>query len=122
MTAGMPTRFDLANLLSNTYNVPIWAHVKMDVYYKTPHPSYTKVSSDKPSGSSVEGVDAVTRMLMTARTRVAPHTPLSLSSSSHVPNVVLPLLLPGQPDNEGLTSISGTSDRYGLSDTTRVHK
>jgi hypothetical protein len=33
MKRGMDTRFSLTNLLTNTYNVPIWAKVQLQMYY-----------------------------------------------------------------------------------------
>lgn len=70
---GMPTLFSLSNVLSNTYNVPLWARARLEVYSKKGYSSPKPVAEEaKPSAAAW----------------------LSLSAPG-VPDEVLPLLAPG---------------------------
>lgn len=110
MQAGMPTRFSLANVLSNTYNVPIWAHVQLDVYFKGPQPS----TSTTPQLQRHQQHHVVRRALHGSVTPQAPalaRFPLSMSDEPSVPDEVMPLVPSGQTSMEALSVVSGYGDR-----------
>lgn len=81
---GMPTLFSLSNVLSNTYNVPLWARARLKVYSKKGYSSPKPVAEEaKPSAAAW----------------------LSLSAPG-VPDEVLPLLPPGLGPGSGTSTIS----------------
>ncbi|WIA17670.1 hypothetical protein OEZ85_014473 [Tetradesmus obliquus] len=107
MQPGMPTRFSLSNVLSNTYNVPIWARITLDVYYKIPTPSTT-------SSTHVGASHVVRRALQVPElpeSAALTRYPLSMSSVQLVPDEVIPLVPFGKSDMEALSVIGGDGDR-----------
>jgi hypothetical protein len=125
LQAGMPTRFSLANVLSNTYNVPIWARARLDVYYnhvqafasakshRQQHqqpqspPQQLPQQQQEPQhafGRALHGMASIQ-----AASSAAP--PLSVCDAPAVPDEVMPLVHPGQPGMEALSVIGGQGDR-----------
>jgi hypothetical protein len=128
LQAGMPTRFSLANVLSNTYNVPIWARARLDVYHKHAQPSASAKTHRQqrqqqhqqqllPQQSPSQQEDphhAVGRALhgmAVVQAASASALPLSLCDTPAVPDEVMPLVPPGQAGMEALSVFGGQGDR-----------
>jgi hypothetical protein len=111
---GMPTRFSLANVLSNTYNVPIWARARVHVYFKTPLPASTNPTTSRAFTPHSHRQHVVKRALLGSEVVEAAGMlfPMSMSSALSVPSEVIPLVPSGQPGMEALTVIGGNGDRY----------
>jgi hypothetical protein len=115
MQPGMPTRFSLSNVLSNTYNVPIWARVTMDVYFKTPMPLAASPQHAGPGASQPKHQHVVKRALQGSvgpEDALAQH-PLSTSNAPSVPNELIPLMPSGVSGMEALSVVGGIGDRCG---------
>lgn len=101
----MPTVFGLGNLLSNTYNVPIWANVKLDVYYRQPTHKTTKLlAASEPCVNCTVAMAAATPAL-------------GSSAQDDVPNEVVPLQLPflvGNGDRCGFVGTSAAKTTLGI--------
>jgi hypothetical protein len=131
----MPTRFSLANVLSNTYNVPIWAHARLDIYYKRAEPS-ASVKTQLQQQSLLQqqqhqqqqhqqlqqqqnqdphhAVGRALHGMATAQATSAVTLPLSLCDAPAVPNEVMPLVSPGHAGMEALSVIGGQGDRCAM--------
>lgn len=129
---GLPTRFSLGNVLSNTYNVPIWAKATLAIYYQTEAPSRTLLPESAIS-AGVEAVAAARTSFKSQHSHFSPNmTEISrtnMSFSTHnvtgvlvtpggvlsdlpadVPTEVIPLTIANN-DYESLVSVSGNGDR-----------
>lgn len=123
MQPGMDTRFSLANVLTNTYNVPIWAKATLNVYYQLVVPSRkllsyrTKPAAAAATAAASSGMlqtmsDMPSNMLQEGRqARAADVSGLNPLQSADVPTEVLPLTPPDSISFDSLISIAGNSDK-----------
>ncbi|KAF8056397.1 Peptide-N4-(N-acetyl-beta-glucosaminyl)asparagine amidase A [Scenedesmus sp. PABB004] len=97
---GQPTRFALANVLDNTYNVPIWATARLEAVFtaKGAPPWGTAAAARRVHAAASAG----------ARGAASPQLPAG------APDQVIPLVLPPastEPYGDALTSVAGSGDR-----------
>lgn len=111
---GMDTRFSLANVLTNTYNTPLWAKATLNVYYHMPKPSRKLLAESlKPSAASPSTVSDSTISMVNegSSTRASDSSSDSPTQAADVPSEVLPLTLPEATDFSSLVSVSGDPSR-----------
>lgn len=93
--AGQPIRFSLSNLLSSTYNVPIWASATLSFYYRWEDSSNGDGDAPSQPDASAAAGDVVA------------------AAAEVVPDEVLPLVLPSA-GADSTVSMAGTGDRWGI--------
>jgi hypothetical protein len=131
---GQPTRFSLSNVLSNVYNVPLWAAATLEVYYKDkgPLPPALAVAgapgaAPAVASSEIKPTAARAQAKMKASTAAAGTPPRSRLLQKHAggkacarppagapPDEVVPLVPPGrgQGDDNAVFVLSGSGDRF----------
>jgi hypothetical protein len=100
---GQPTRFALANLLSTTYNVPIWAHARLDFFWADAGDAADAAAhaQQPPAAAAGAAADAAAADATAAAAAAA--------VAEDVPHEVLPLVLPGAGD-DATVSVAGQGD------------
>jgi hypothetical protein len=110
---GLPTRCSLSNLISNTYNVPLWAEATL-----TFHWAQDSAASEAPSKVGRQPLEAAAALAPqpAIAPRAAPATaPLkteaaAAAAGASVPDEVVPLT-PREDDAQSMTVLAGQGDR-----------
>ena len=132
MRPGMATRFRLDNVLSNTYNVPLWAAVTLQVFYTPPPPAAAAPSppavagvGGAPASGAVAGGGTKRRQKQQGQRGAgaadgdgagdacsSAATP-PLTAAADVPDELFPLVpeaAPGVPASDSLATLAGAGD------------
>ena len=109
---GLPTRFRLDSVLSNTYNAPIWASATLEAFYG---PAAAKHAGPK---SEAAGADAAFEAAPPLRGKLCQ----AAARDADVPDEAFPLVpeavRSGRSD-EALSTLSGAGDRCAPAATAR---
>jgi hypothetical protein len=107
----------LSNLLSNTYNVPLWAEARIQYYWHNQQPQQQHAAVD--GVESVPGVhpaaetptESVTAAAAVASAAMPPPTAAAaVAATADVPDEVIPLT-PNADAEEATAVLVGTGDR-----------
>jgi hypothetical protein len=109
----------LSNLLSNTYNVPLWAKAQIQYYWHQQPPQQQHAAvhgaqavpgvhpfADVPAGNAAVAP-------VPAATLPPPHAAAAAPATADVPDEVIPLT-PKADAEESTAVLVGTDDRYGV--------
>lgn len=117
LAPGLPTRLILANLLSNTYNVPLWAEVTLTYYWPQPAPSTGHIPATAAAAGAAEGGRSGSSAAGGHVVAAAPgdngpagRTAAVGAAPAGVPDEVVPLV-PNPEDFESLVVLAGRGDR-----------
>jgi hypothetical protein len=112
---GLPTRFRLDSVLSNTYNTPIWASATLEAFYGQSPDAATASERAGPKSEAAHGAagpksEAASEAAARVRGKLIP----APAWEADVPDEVVPLVpaaaLEGR-SSEALSVLSGTGDK-----------
>jgi hypothetical protein len=117
---GLPTRCSLSNLISNTYNVPLWAEATLQFYWMQQAPSNVGGQPlEAAADSAVAGAAATLAPLLGEPATEPSAAPATVTTKPEVaaaaamasfPDEVVPLI-PREDDAESMTVLMGQGDR-----------
>lgn len=117
---GLPTRCSLSNLISNTYNVPLWAEATLHFYWTQKAPSHAAgqplaaAADSAVAGAAAELAPPPSALALasSAAPATAPTKPETAAATTmpSVPDEVMPLI-PREDDAESMTVLTGQGDR-----------